>query len=844
MKPYPKDIREEELKNRVRTDFFVKYDPDAIIGNVDFAVGRKQDAVQLELYEKEYYLWAECKRGTNQNIYHSLVQLIITIGKARTFDRHLPPNFLGAFDAEKMAFIPYEEVSGVFYQNDFNWNVTPSDHETKEFQQVLAMVQSILDKEMLLYYYDKDEAELRKFIAKNFITGTGKVSKVHITKTNFITIYQRWAEEVKPTIAVDWEIAKKENILSADFYLADILSHENQTLKDKLRVLLQGNRYEMDGRFDKMGLWQSASVAFKDKQVAHTQFWNRYHRPPKEDYWDYIVERRDLLVPQDVRERKGSYFTPQKWVALSQEYLEKELGEDWQDEYYIWDCCAGTGNLLNGLSNKYNIWASTLDQADVDVMKERIANGANLLDSHVFQFDFLNDDFSKLPQGLQDIINDEEKRKKLVVYINPPYAEAGDSKQLTGTGKNKIDVAVTTATYKKYLPIIGIAGREVFSQFFIRIYQEIPSCVLAEFSTLKILQAPNFGDFRRIFRAKLGRLFLVPANTFDNVKGQFPIGFFIWHTQEEALFDKINADVYSNTGEYLGEKSVVCYDNEKGNIGKWVSTFKDGDLHIGFMSNGRNDFQNQKLVYIMNDRAQMPTPRGWWITEKNLIIMSIFLSVRHCIEATWLNDRDQFLFPNEGWKADKEFQSDCLAFTLFNNNIQAQYGTNHWIPFREQEVEAKEKFASNFMANFIAGKLKSSTSRDAIHCVSSEVIEGPEVSVAPAGIQTSIFTDDESNTIINGTEAIVWSAEAQAVMNAGRELWKYYHAQANANPDAAFYDIRLYFQGTKTTASGKVQMNTKSEDAHYTELISDLRAKLRTLADKIAEKVYAYGFLK
>jgi hypothetical protein len=55
----------------------------------------------------------------------------------------------------------------------------------------------------------------------------------------------------------------------------------------------------------------------------------------------------------------------------------------------------------------------------------------NLLENHVFQFDFLNDDFSKLPQSLQDIINDEEKRKKLIIYINPPYAEAATSKTVT-----------------------------------------------------------------------------------------------------------------------------------------------------------------------------------------------------------------------------------------------------------------------------------------------------------------------------------------------------------------------------------------------------------------------------
>lgn len=98
-------------------------------------------------------------------------------------------------------------------------------------------------------------------------------------------------------------------------------------------------------------------------------------------------------------------------MELSQQYLEAELGENWQDEYFIWDCAAGTGNLLNGLLDKYKIWASTLDKADVDVMSERINNGANLLPTHVFQFDFLNDSFDNLPEGLRDVINDEEKRK-------------------------------------------------------------------------------------------------------------------------------------------------------------------------------------------------------------------------------------------------------------------------------------------------------------------------------------------------------------------------------------------------------------------------------------------------
>jgi len=35
-------------------------------------------------------------------------------------------------------------------------------------------------------------------------------------------------------------------------------------------------------------------------------------------------------------------------------------GECFHDVLYVWDCAAGTGNLMAGLTNKYNIWASTL----------------------------------------------------------------------------------------------------------------------------------------------------------------------------------------------------------------------------------------------------------------------------------------------------------------------------------------------------------------------------------------------------------------------------------------------------------------------------------------------------
>lgn len=809
-----KNIREEELKNKVAQDYFWIYDCTKIIGNVDFCVCMHQS--QKEPVEQESLLWAEAKKGSS-DIYKSVVQLILTIGKARTFDKFLPPAMLGALDGEKIAFIPYNDIHEVFYINDFNWNVTPSNHDTREFKLIHEKVKNVIDSKALLFNFLNDDRELKKFIKKNFIVGKFGLTKTRIDKNNFMVIYNKWLQSVKPTIAVKWDNAKKVGLIDGDFYLADLLSYENMSLKEKLYIFLKKDHYEMDRGFDNLGLQTIISVYFNDNQVAHTQFWNKYERPPREEYWDYIVERRDLLVPQDVRERKGSFFTPQIWVELSQKYLTNVLGEDWQDEYYVWDCAAGTGNLLNGLTNKYNIWASTLDKQDVEVMHDRIKNGANLLDEHVFQFDFLNDDFSKLPKPLQDIINDPEKRKKLVVYINPPYAEAASTATITGYKENKKDVAVLTGVYKKYQSKIGIAGRELYVQFLTRIYCEIPGVTMAQFSKLKTLQAPNFQEFRSLFKAKLKSLFVVPASTFDNVKGKFPIGFFIWNTAENEHFKTIEADVYDKNGEQSSIKTFFVDEDEK-SINDWLilTRNKPHNLSIGFISAKGSDFQNTNFVFIISDKNQLPHPRGTWVTDGNIIEVGIYYTVRHCIKATWLNDRDQFLYPNDGWETDMEFKTDCLTYTLFSNNIQSKFGTNHWIPFTEKEVNARDKFESSFMTDFIKGKPKLSQKSS----YTAYLLFEPETPYIPAPLK--------------------FSKQATAVFDAGRELWKYYHSQPNCNVNASLYDIREHFQGRNE--EGK--MNNKSSDKTYTILISNLRETLQQLADKIEPKVYEYEFLK
>ena len=815
---YDNKLREEELKNKVAQDYFAAFDTTKIIGNIDFCIAIRQE--KPSLFETEYLLWAEAKAGVKKDLLESFVQLILTIGKARTFDHHLPPAFLGAFDAAKMAFIPYNAILDVLYQNDFNWNVTPSNHDSREFHQLYDLAREELEKNVYIFHFGRDDKELHRFIIDNFRPGKTRVASVRINKNNFTSIYQKWLDEVKPTIAISsWDDAKHVGIIDADFYLADILSEHNTTLRDRLYVVLRGDHYELERRINALGLFSKQEAGFTDKGKAHAQFWNKYARPPKRDYWDYIIERRDLLVPQDVRERKGSFFTPRQWVELSQQYLADTLGEDWQDEYVIWDCCAGTGNLLNGLTNKYNIWASTLDQADVDVMHSRIRNGANLLDSHVFRFDFLNDDFSLLPQGLQDIINNPECRKKLVIYINPPYAEAGNARTNSGAGENRTGVAATMIR-EKYKDSLGKASNELFAQFFARIVREISGSVLAEFSKLKILQGPNFSKFRMHFNAKLERLFLVPANTFDNVSGRFPIGFKIWDTNKKIEFLEAKADVFGADGAYIMAKTISSYKNSKYII-DWLREYydKQGEF-ISYLRMTSTDFQNQNSVFLTlkpspNDFKQV---RITTVSKKNILQVAVYFAVRLCIEATWLNDRDQFLYPNDDWKNDAVFQSDCLIYTLFHgqNRISCRHGANHWIPFTEAEVNACDNFESHFMSDYLAGKRVSNKDNNDLF---------------------GIYGAD-------GNERIQFSNEARAVLDAGRELWRYYHAQPNIDINAALYDIKAYFQGWKTTTAGRQMMNPTSADERYNQLIANLRGALRHLAQAIEPKVYEYGFLK
>ncbi len=166
---------------------------------------------------------------------------------------------------------------------------------------------------------------------------------------------------------------------------------------------------------------------------------------------------------------------------------------------------------------------------------------------------------------------------------------------------------------------------------------------------------------------------------------------------------------------------------------------------------------------------------------------------------------------------------------------------NHWIPFTEEEVGAKSCFKSHFMSDFINGRASCP------HAVDKRRVEGNasyqselELSTTPPNPVNPVNPVEKHSAPLRLCARENISPAARAVLDAGCDLWRYYHVQPGANPNASYYDIRAHFQGCKPNGA----MNAKSSDATYNELISALRTAHKALAAQIAPKVYEYGFLK
>jgi hypothetical protein len=758
-------------------------------------------------------IWFEAKDTYKHSTYAMFTQLLHYVQIALNKGETVPP-LLAVIDTQKAALMKTADVLPFLAKKTIKWGKSASQYTQEALDEISAHIGTHFVSFKIATHEDEFIATVKAAIK------SGEIIRTQITPDNLKQVFDKWVA------MVGREISGVDEDDYALLFFADIMHDGTLSTHANLPAeLLHKNGapvFSLGGKIYELG-----------NREGYRQFWAIYHKPPKSEYRDYLLERRDSLIPLDERSFKGAYYTPLAVVDKAYDKLTETLGKNWQKNYIVWDMCCGVGNLEVKHSNPRNIFMSTLDQADVDVMKAT----KTCVAAQRFQYDYLNDDINdfgqidysltnKVPAELRKAIKDG---KKILVLINPPYAEATNrgNTALEEGAENKSGVAKTrfaATAMSQY----GKASNELFTQFVARVAQEIPNATLAMFSTLKYVNAPTLATFRHAWNAIYVGGFVVHNQAFDGLSGKFPIGFLIWQTNQKLKtpISEIVAEVLDKEAQAIGEKTFFNTPNDQC-LSEWfvrpktnqvaviplknavtpATATKDlrgtkwADDAIAYMLCGGNDLQHAEQQTVIFSSGYS-SARGFFVTAENLWQVAIVFAVRRLIRPTWLNDRDQFLQPTE--PLTDEFKDDCLMWMLFNrcnrtasaNNLEWNGKkwsiVNHFIPFTEEEVGAPDRFESDFMVQYLADK--------------------------------------------------TLSAEADAVRLAGRELWRAYFAETDVRtvrdelklnrPDVGWYQIRNALKARNASGDGAPISFSAFESAY------------QALTEKLKPQVYTLGFLR
>jgi len=124
------------------------------------------------------------------------------------------------------------------------------------------------------------------------------------------------------------------------------------------------------------------------------------------------IATKDETKSEKDRVSTGAFYTPKSMVDLMHSELDLQLGSNWREEYAVWDCSCGTGNLTAGRKFK-ELYLSTIDAQD---LTDQDAHGVNE-NATKFQFDFMFDSVDLLPPTLMDSL----REKPFLWLNNPPY---------------------------------------------------------------------------------------------------------------------------------------------------------------------------------------------------------------------------------------------------------------------------------------------------------------------------------------------------------------------------------------------------------------------------------------
>lgn len=706
-------------------------------------------------------------------------------------------------------------------EDNIDWSKAPSKaHDL--YPELVTKISD--DKEINPFVYWIDD----KFSFKNVVDKIHELADnvqrfVHITEHNISNIFGYFCDRVMKN-----KDAVHPNELVSVFI--GLITSDSNYYKHPVKantVVAPTGEYLIDSRtFD-----------------AFFKFFARDYTPKEKRCFSEISDR---LIEDVKRRRSGEFFTPTLFVDYAHRMIEDALGVDWKEKYVVWDNCWGTGNLTKDYKFK-ELYASTLEQSELEIGRKYNP------EAHKFIFDFLNMPFERdlFSSGIPvNLLNVLKNNKPIVFFLNPPYATASSNfgKGVASKGKSATDTSITDRMNELKF---GNASNQLYAQFLFNIINianryNISDYKICLFCKPTFLSGDGFKKFRSFFLDHLSFVdgCLFNASHFADVSDKWGITFSIWEHKKSSKRDVFRhklIEVNEDNEIYItGEKDIYNLDVElsakewiKKDIPKYTTevfpTFSSGIVcvegkncktklspnAIGCYSNmGNNVYQNSQKVALFSS-ADSSNSNGTSILRENFTRITSLFSARKLVVGNWVNDKDEYLAPNENHPLFGSFVDDSIIYSLFHSSSN-QSSLRH-IKYKEQFWDIKNEF-------FWMSK--------------NEIMELAEM-YKNDFCYNDAYTSDERYVYVLLRDGLYGrlSTEAKAVLDKATDLvrksFTYRMAFDEDHPeyqinnwDAGFYQLK------------------KLWDERLKPDFSEFKELYKVLSDKMRPMVYELGFLK
>ena len=541
-------------------------------------------------------------------------------------------------------------------------------------------------------------------------------------------------------------------------------------------------------------------------------------------------ENYDRFIDDKERRNKGQFYTPKLFADYAHKMISEELGDNWKDEYVVWDNCCGTKNLTRDYKFK-ELYCSTLEKDELDISAQFNTEAVS------FQFDFLNEPIAgrdclsgvyddKLPKGLKDALLEN---KPIVFFINPPYGRSTF---------NVIDASSSDTFVKKQMQKEKIDSSEFINQFLWRIVDikrkfNLTNLYIACFTKPSWLIKPKSENLRKLFlnnfEYQKGIMFC--AGEFADVSSVWGITFNIWKSGNSKERNNFTHQLIENnngeikiigdkvlcnfdgknvkcTYKFISEKLVGKKHTEKIVYCKDIKKFEFAvdyanifDEYISTITCTGNDIQENNFTCIRN---VFPKSGGGTlqVTKNNIFNVCIVHSIKTLITTNWVIDKDMY---NMNVNIPISFRNDAFVYSIFGN---------YCCSVKIGDDQLKNEF----------------------FWMSKSEIE----SLALKYDNDDCFNDAHSSSerfVYTKLQTIELSPEAQAVLDKANDIVRKtfkYRTQFNQehpeyqinNWDCGFYQIKKLCR------------------EYMPELLKEFKEVYKVLADKMRPMVYELGFLK